>query len=88
MRISLLLTGRKAPACKQSHLRHASSIYVLQLHDPYMYIHAIQVPMIRTLDYAPRSNYIKYLLYLAKLGVMHGCWLLLPEDTLKNTPCL
>ncbi len=41
------------------------------------------MPMIRTLDYAPPSKYMKYLVYFAHLGVMHGCWLLLPEDTLS-----
>ncbi len=78
MCISLLLTERNAPACKQPHLRHPSSLYMLQLHDPYMYLYAIQMPMIRTLNYAPPSNYTKYLqlVYLAYLGVMHGRWLL------------
>jgi len=50
-------------------------------------LHAIHMPMIRTLDYAPHSKDI-YPLYLAKLCVMHCCWLLIPEDTLKYTPRL
>lgn len=37
MRINLLLAERKAPACKQPHLRRPSSVYMLQLHEIYMY---------------------------------------------------